>query len=143
MISGPIRTYNGACRSALPVLALVGRILLVYIFFDSGFGRLTGGYEASAHLMQQHGVPSFFLPFATALEFLGSLFIALGLLTRLSALGLAVFSVAAGFLFYGNFSNDTDWIGFLDCIGLAGGLLVLMAFGPGRWSLDKRLNLED
>jgi putative oxidoreductase len=138
-----IRTYNGACRRTGPVLALVGRILLVYVFFDSGLDRLTGGYESSAHLMQQHGVPTIFLPFATALEFLGGIFVALGLMTRLSALGLAVFSIAAGFLFYGNFSNDADWIGFLNCIGLAGGLLVLMAFGPGRWSLDKRLKLED
>lgn len=143
MIKGLIRTYNDLCLNAQPALALVGRIALVYIFFDSGFGRLIGGYDASVHYMQQHGVPTVFLPFATALEFLGGLFIAVGLLTRLWALGLAVFSAIAGFLFYGNFSNPTDWIGFLNCIGLAGGLLVLVAYGPGRWSLDKRLKLED
>lgn len=143
MISGPIRQFNDACVRFRPILSVLGRIGLVYIFFDSGLDRLTGGYAASEHYMQAHGVSTTLLPVATALEFLGGVFIALGLLTRLSAFGLAVFSVIAAFLFFPDFANDTQWIGFLDNIGLTGGLIVLMAFGPGPWSLDRRLKLED
>lgn len=142
MPSGPIRQFNDVCVRLCPILSVVGRIVLVYIFFDSGFDRLTGGYAASEQFMRDHGVSTVYLPFATALEFLGSIFIALGLLTRLSAFGLAVFSVIAAFLFFPDFADDTQWIAFLDNFGLAGGLIVLMAFGPGPWSLDRRLKLE-
>ncbi|MBN9673575.1 DoxX family protein [Roseibium aggregatum] len=123
-------------------LFLIGRVLLCFIFFNSGFDRLTGGWDASVHFMQSHGVPPVFLPFATALEFFGGLFLALGFLSRLCALGLGIFSVSAAFLFFGDFSNDDQWISFLDNIAIAGGMLLIIGAGPGRLSLDYLFRLD-
>jgi putative oxidoreductase len=123
-------------------LFLVGRILLAFIFLNSGYDRLTGGWDSSIQYMQAHGVPTVFLPLVTALELFGGLFLALGFLSRLSALALGAFSVLAAFVFFGDFSNDDDWISFLDNITIAGGMLLVIGAGPGRWSIDEWLKLD-
>ncbi|MTH95654.1 DoxX family protein [Roseibium sp. RKSG952] len=123
-------------------LFLVGRLLLSFLFFDSGFGRLTGGWADAAQQMQSHDVPLFLLPFVTALELFGGAFLALGLLSRLSTLGLGVFAIIAAFVFFGNFADTAHWFPFLDNIAIGGGMLLILGAGPGRWSLDHVLGLE-
>ena len=136
------RDLNGLANRGRDPLFLVGRVLLCLVFVASAYDRLTGGWASSVELMVQHGVPVFLLPFVTALEVFGSLLLALGLLSRLSGLALAVFSAVAAFVFHGDFSIDGDWILFLDNVALAGGLLFVVGAGAGRWSLDHLLQLD-
>jgi putative oxidoreductase len=125
-------------------LALVGRILLALIFITSGFSKITGfdgtvGYIASA------GVPmaSIAAVLSIVVELGGGLAVAFGFMTRWAALALAVFSVVVGFIFHTYWAVPADQvmmqqINFWKNISIAGGFLVLVAFGPGAISIDAK-----
>ena len=124
-------------QSALPGIAAVGRLLLAAIFIISGFGKLmapagTIGYIASA------GLPFASLAFAVAVavELGGGLLLVAGFKTRYVAAILALFSVVTAFAFHGNVSDQNQMIHLLKNIAMAGGLLQVVAFGAGAWSVD-------
>ena len=119
------------------LLELVGRILLSLIFFTSGMSKI-GGYAATQGYMESQGVPGMLLPLVIALEVLAPLLIAVGWQTRLAALALAAFSIAAAVLFHADFGNQMQMIMFMKNISIAGGFLLLAAHGAGEWSLDRR-----
>lgn len=121
-----------------PHLELLGRVLIAFIFVGAGWSKI-GGYEATAGYMQSMGVPGGLLPLVIALELGGGLAIIFGFLTRLAALGLAVFSILSAVLFHANFGDQTQQILFLKNIAMAGGFLFLVANGAGRYSLDAKL----
>jgi putative oxidoreductase len=123
--------------------ALVGRILLAWIFIQSGFGKLTGfegtvGYIASKHLP----LPQVAAAIAIAVELGAGLLLAIGFKARWSALAIAIFTLAAAFLFHDFWNADAaskmgQSINFWKNISMTGGLLMVFAFGPGRYSVDK------
>jgi putative oxidoreductase len=121
-------------RAAAPT-ALLGRLLLAYIFVVEGWGKIAM-YSGSQDYMQQFGVPGSLLPLVILTELGGGLMVACGLLTRLAALALAGFCLLTALLFHTNFNDFNEVIHFEKDLGLAGGFLVLVAFGPGAWSID-------
>ncbi len=120
-----------------PAAALAGRILLVAVFLLEGYIKITG-YAAAVAYMQKFHVPGELLPFAIFVELVGSILIVVGWLTRYAALALAAFSLVTAALFHTNFSVVNETLHFWKDVGLAGGFLLLVAFGPGAWSLDER-----
>ena len=86
-------------------VALVGRLLLAAIFIQAGWGKI-GGYEGTAAYMAKAGVPGSLLPVVIAVELLGGLLIVIGWQTRLVAIGLAIFTVLAAYLFHMNFGDE-------------------------------------
>ena len=122
-----------------PALALAGRLLLATIFLVSAFGKLgapgaTQGYIASV------GLPAPVLSYlaALAIELGGGLMLVFGYRTRLAALGLAAFSVLSAFVFHHALGDQNQMFHFLKNIAMAGGLLQIVTFGPGAFSLDSR-----
>jgi hypothetical protein len=63
---------------------------------------------------------------------------AFGYRVRFPALALALFSVAAGFLFHGQFGDQNQFAHLLKNISMAGGLLHIAAFGPGALSVGRK-----
>ncbi|MGD8616766.1 MAG: DoxX family protein, partial [Gammaproteobacteria bacterium] len=63
----------------------------------------------------------------------------LGWQTRISAFLLAGFSVLSALIFHANFGDQMQSILFMKNLAMAGGLLMLVANGPGSWSVDARL----
>jgi putative oxidoreductase len=126
--------------SAYPVcVALVGRILLAAIFLLSGASKLadpagTIGYIASAGLP----FPQLGFAGAAAVEVLGGLALVVGYRTRIAALVLAIFSLAAALAFHSALADQNQFIHFFKNIAMAGGLLQIVAFGGGVLSLDAR-----
>ena len=59
-----------------------------------------------------------------------------GFLARLGALALAGFCILTALLFHSNWADFNEAIQFQKDICMAGGFLVLTAFGPGLWSID-------
>lgn len=115
-------------------LALAARVLMAAIFVLSGWSKITG-YEGTLQYMAHAGVPGALLPLVILVEFGGGLALLFGFQTRLAALGLAVFSVIAAFLFHSG-ADQMQQINFMKNLAMAGGLLAFTLHGAGRASLD-------
>ena len=131
-------TATNTAAPAADALALTGRILLAVIFLLSGLGKLadpagTAAYVASA------GLPAPVLAAwgAAILETVGGIALIAGFRTRIVALALAGFSVIAAVFFHAQFADQNQMIHFLKNLAIAGGLLQLAAFGPGRFALSR------
>lgn len=119
-------------------LVLLGRVLISIIFIVSGFGKVTdiggtAGYFGSV------GLP---MPMITAwvvalLELIGGLAVLVGFQTRIAALLLALFCVASAVVAHFDFADQMQSIQFMKNLAMAGGLLVLAAFGPGALSVER------
>jgi putative oxidoreductase len=125
------------------IVPAIGRVLLASIFVFSGIGKLmapaaTIGYIASA------GLPfaSLALAIAIAVELGGGLMLALGIRTRLVAAALAAFSIVTGLAFHSAIGDQNQLIHLLKNIAMAGGLLQVVAFGAGAFSVDNRANAK-
>ena len=115
--------------------ALLGRIGLSLIFIASGWSKLAG-YLATQQYMEATGVPGALLPLVIALEIGGGLAVLAGVFTRSAALSLAVFSLAAGFLFHADLADQNQFIHLMKNVALGGGFLMLAANGAGAFSVD-------
>jgi len=125
-------------------VALVGRILLASLFVLSGYNKIVGfdgtvGYIASGGLP----MPAVVAVLTILLELVGGLMLVVGLLTRPVALAIAAFTLLAAFMFHAYWSvSDAarmgQYLSFWKNMSIAGGMLVLAAFGPGTISLDAR-----
>jgi putative oxidoreductase len=132
-----------AMKAKSDLLALVGRVLLGLIFVLSGWGKLTGfagaaGYIASKGLP----MPEVLAGIAVAIELGGGLALVVGFKARWAALAIAVFLVVISPIFH-NFWDApaaqamNQQIHFMKNVAILGGMLMVMAFGPGRFSIDK------
>jgi putative oxidoreductase len=115
-----------------------GRVLMSAIFLSAGFGKI-GAYAGTQAYMESMGVPGSTLPLVIALEVGAGLAVLLGWQTRISAFLLAGFSVLSALIFHADFGDQMQSILFMKNLAMAGGLLMLVANGPGRWSVDARL----
>jgi putative oxidoreductase len=117
--------------------SLLGRVLLVLIFVNSGVGKI-GNFDGTAQSMAKFGmpVPSFFLVGAIFLELVGSITVILGYFTRFGALLLIVFLIPTTLIFHTQFGDQVQMIMFMKNVSMLGGCLILLGHGPGRWSLD-------
>ncbi|MEI6732629.1 MAG: DoxX family protein [Comamonadaceae bacterium] len=124
--------------------ALAARVLIALLFLPAGIMKVAGfagaaGYIASAGLP----FPELGALIAIAVEVGGGLALLLGFQTRLAALLMAVFTVVAGLFFHKFWAAAPDQamvqqIMFFKNLAIAGGLLMLSAFGAGSWSLDAK-----
>jgi putative oxidoreductase len=126
------------------VAALVGRVLLASLFVPSGFSKLVGfagtvGYIASQGLP----FPTVLAAIAVAIELGAGLALLIGWRARWAAAFLALFLVVITPIFH-NFwgvpeaQAAAQKINFMKNIAILGGMLVVFAFGPGRFSFDRK-----
>ena len=126
------------------IATLVARILLAAIFIISGFGKITG-YEGTAGYMAAQGLPlvGILLPLTIAIELGGGLLLALGWKARWAAALLFLFLIPATLVFHQFWGIDPklaqmQQIHFLKNVAIMGGMLMVAAFGPGAWSVDRK-----
>jgi putative oxidoreductase len=132
---------NGNASNAA---TLLGRFLLALLFVVGGFSKI-GGFDGIVGYIGSKGLP---LPQLLAvgtivLEIVAGLALIAGLKARWAAAALAVFTVLATFLFHNYWAMPEEqqriqYLLFSKNIAVVGGLLMVVAFGPGRWSLDAR-----
>lgn len=72
------------------------------------------------------------------LELVGSVLLGLGYRTRLVAALLAAYAVATALIFHHALADQNQLFHFLKNLAMAGGLLQVVAFGAGAFSLDNR-----
>jgi len=122
--------------------ALLGRMLLVILFFISGFGKIPG-YEGTAAYIASKGLPmpQLLAAISIVIELGGAIAIALGWKTRWAAAVLALFMIVITPAFHKFWGIPPDeaamQIHFMKNVSILGGFLLLFAFGPGRYSLDQ------
>ena len=116
------------------MLSLVGRLFLAIIFLASAFGKITN-FEGTVQYMEAHSMPAaaFFCVAAIAVEGLGAVALILGYRTRWGASALAAFLVVATWIFH---TAPDQRIQLLKNLAILGGLLNVIAFGPGPISLE-------
>ncbi len=124
--------------------ALVGRVLIAAIFVPAGFAKF-GDIAGNMAYTASGGLPGSFVFGAIALEILAGLAILVGWQTRWAALGLAAFSLLAGYLYHylpaqglEGWDAVLQMLMFQKNVAIAGGLLVLAGLGAGQLSLDAR-----
>jgi putative oxidoreductase len=125
-------------------LALAARILMSVLFLVAGFGKITGfagtaGYIASKGLP----LPQLGVVIAIVVEVGGALALLAGFQTRAVALVMAVFTVATGVFFHNFWALPAEMAGvnqimFMKNLSIAGGLLMMSAFGAGALSMDAK-----
>ena len=120
-------------------LPAMGRLLIALIFVLSGLSKIAAPANTIAYI-QSAGAP--FAPaafgIAAIVEVLGGLALLVGLQTRLVAAILATFTLAAALLFHNNLADQNQMIHFMKNLAITGGLLQVVAFGAGAFSLDNR-----
>jgi putative oxidoreductase len=117
--------------------SLIGRILLILIFLQSGIGKIEN-FQGTAQYMAKFGMPltNFLLVGAIFLELAGSITIILGYHTRFGALLLLIFLIPTTLIFHSDFAERMQMIQFMKNVSMFGGCLILLSAGAGRFSLD-------
>jgi putative oxidoreductase len=121
---------------------LVGRVLIGWLFVESGWRKLLGMDAFIASLGQRR------VPYATILgwigaplEFLGGLALMLGVMTRCSTLAMIVFTVAATLISHRYWeiadaaARRMQHAHFSKNLAIIGGLVLLVVTGGGRFSV--------
>ena len=132
------------------VVGFILRITLAVVMFPHGAQKVLGwfgghGFRGTMKYFTDSGIPAVFARLAIAAEFLGSLGLAVGLLTRIAAFGIACVMLVAivtvhwpnGFFmnWYGNQKGE----GFEYHLLASGIAITLIIVGAGAWSLDGAL----
>ena len=138
------------CRTKDDISAVVLRLGLGIVFFAHGAQKVLGwfgGYGFSATLdffTHKMHIPLVFALLAIAAEFLGSIALIVGFLTRMAAFGIAVVMVVAVFMIHMHNGFFMNWSGMQKGEGIEYHLLVLaiaialMVKGAGSFSIDKK-----
>jgi len=116
-------------------IALIGRALLSALFIFAGFDKAGDIAGTGAYLTSVGLPPNFAWPVAV-FEIVAGFFILFGIFTRLTALVLAVFCLLTALMFHNDFDNPVQVGFFFKNISIAGGFLVLVAYGTIAHSFD-------
>ena len=132
-----------ASELAQRYLPVVGRFLLALIFVLSGWGKITG-FEGSVAYMASKGMPfpQFLLPGAILVELGGGLALMLGWKARWAALAIFLFLIPTTLIFHNYWAVPPEQataqlISFRKNLAIMGGLLYVVAFGPGPFSVGR------
>ena len=121
------------------IIEVFGRIFLSTIFLFEGINKIFN-YEGTIEYMESFNVPEFLAIPTIILEILFPLLLIIGYQTKLSALVLAIFTLATALIFHTDFTNQMQLISFLKNLAIAGGFLILFINGTGKYSLDHKLS---
>ena len=121
------------------IIEFIGRILLSVLFLIEGLGKISM-HENVIMYMEDYGVPGILFMPATILEILFPLFLIVGYKTKWAASIMALFTFTVAIIFHTDFSEGMQMMLFLKDIAIAGGFMIIIAYGPGKISLDYYFN---
>ena len=135
---------NALCEDVKTYGPLAGRILLALLFVVSGLGKITG-FEGTVGYIAARGLP---LPQLAAMasiivELGGGILLIVGWQARWAAAVLFLFLIPTTLLFHGFWAASAaqvqnQTIHFMKNLCIMGGMLYVMAFGAGPFSVDNR-----
>jgi len=121
------------------VAALVGRVLIAVLFLLSGLGKLAAPAATQGYIAAM-GLPAPLVAYVAAVivEVIGGALLVAGLQTRVVAAGMAVFTLLTAVFFHSHLADQNQMIHFFKNFAILGGLLQVVAYGAGAYSLDHR-----
>ncbi len=135
-------TPNRGLGKAEDAVILLARLLLAALFLLFGWNKLMDVSGTTAY-MDQLGVPASELAAmaAAVIELGAGAALVVGLWTRPVAGLLAIYALVAALIGHPYWATEgaqqyADTVNFYKNLSIAGGSLLLLATGPGRYSLD-------
>ena len=122
----------------MQVIEVLGRILLSTLFLIEGINKISN-YEGTIQYMESFDVPEYLAIPAIILEILFPLLLIIGYQTKVASLVLVIFTIVVAIIFHTDFDNHMQFITFFKDIAIAGGFMIIFVNGPGRFSLDYKL----
>jgi len=130
--------------------ALIARVFLGVVILPHGLQKLLGlfggyGFSATVEYFSSTGIPGLIGVLIVLGESFGALFLIAGLLSRISAAGIALIMLGAIVMVHSQFGFFMNWFGAQSGEGfeyhlLALGLsLVVLVRGGGKWALDSEI----
>lgn len=123
-------------------LPLIGRLCIAWLFVPAGWGKIAG-FSGTAAYVASAGLPfpPLMAAIALVIELVGGLMLLVGYKARGAAAALALFTAVAAFGFHNYWSMPPEQkamqaINFNKNVAIFGGLLFVVAFGAGRFSID-------
>jgi len=124
-------------------VSLLGRVLLAAIFLASAVMNHIPKFADITNALAAKGIPAPAVAnaIAIALMLLGGVSLVIGYKARLGATMLLVFLGLAAYFFhdfwhYQDKAAQEQMIHFMKNVAMMGAMLVIIANGPGAWSLD-------
>lgn len=115
---------------------LLGRSLLALIFIIAGYHKMTG-FEETAGYMASKGLPftEVLLVLTIIIELGGGLLILVGLQARWAATVIFLFLIPVTVIFHPVWVDAGQFNSFFKNLAIMGGMIYIMVFGPGPYSL--------
>jgi len=121
------------------IIEFLGRVLLSTLFLVEGIGKISMQEEVIM-FMDDYGVPEILFVPAIIIEILFPLLLIIGYRAKWAASIMAIFTFTVAIIFHTDFSEGMQMIFFLKDIAIAGGFMIIVAYGPGKISLDHYFN---
>ena len=117
------------------IAAVVGRFFLAFLFIVSGLQKIVEPGPA-AGMLEATNLPGTLAVPTGIFELVAGLLLAVGLLSQLVAIVLAMFVALTIFFFHHDFADPAGLTEALMHLALIGGLLMVFAYGQVRGSYD-------
>jgi len=117
------------------IAAVIGRLLLAVMFVVSGLQKLIDP-GPTAQMLAGAGLPATLALPTGLFEAVAGVLLAVGLMTRLVSVALAVFVALTIFFFHNQFADPLQGTLALKNLAIIGGLLMTFAYGQMRGSYD-------
>lgn len=129
-----------------PVIPLLGRLLISYIYLTSGLAKVVD-WRGNVAYMDRHHLPMIpvLLAIAAFIEIVGGLCLVTGYQARWAAFVMFGYTVVLTLLLHNYWAYTADAAGmqethFRKNLAIMGGLLMVVFGGPGKWALGKNDN---
>jgi len=116
--------------------SVLGRILLALIFIVAGITKLVNLGATQTFLEQTTTLPTGIALPVGIFEVVFGMFLAIGFMTRVSSILLCGFTLATIFFFHNALADHAQLQVALKNLAIAGGLLMVFAYGQARGSVD-------
>jgi len=132
-----VNAIDAKASSYHDIALVVGRVLIGALFLIAAYNK-SKGYDGSIAYFSRLGMPaaSVMVPVTILFEVVAGLLLIVGYQTRIVALALAVFVLAAALMAHTNFGDGNNH--FLKNVAIAGGCLAFFCSGPAAYSMDAR-----
>lgn len=117
------------------ILELFGRIFLSVLFLAEGIKKFFFQEETIMY-MEDFGVPEILFFPSIFVEIFFPLLLIIGYKTKIAALVMALFTLTVAIIFHTDFSDGMQLISFLKNLAIAGGFMIIIAYGSNKFSID-------